>query len=98
MVWSMSAALRTPCQLRNRVHPARRTANSLSVFSEPSVTRIILTSALPLRNGHLVGQGLRRGRGLEAARKIEPVKATPFNQRTIAEFQAKKGRGVGMFG
>ena len=26
------------------------------------------------------------------------VKATPHNQRTIAEFQAKKGRGVGMFG
>jgi deazaflavin-dependent oxidoreductase (nitroreductase family) len=26
------------------------------------------------------------------------VKATPFNQKTIAEFQAKKGRGVGMFG
>jgi deazaflavin-dependent oxidoreductase (nitroreductase family) len=26
------------------------------------------------------------------------VKATPFNQKTIAEFQAKKGRGVGMWG
>ena len=26
------------------------------------------------------------------------MKATPFNQKTIAEFQAKKGRGVGMFG
>jgi deazaflavin-dependent oxidoreductase (nitroreductase family) len=26
------------------------------------------------------------------------VKATPFNQNTIAEFQAKRGRGVGMFG
>jgi deazaflavin-dependent oxidoreductase (nitroreductase family) len=26
------------------------------------------------------------------------VKASPFNQKTIAEFQAKKGRGVGMFG
>ena len=26
------------------------------------------------------------------------VKATPFNQKTIAEFHAKKGRGVGMFG
>jgi deazaflavin-dependent oxidoreductase (nitroreductase family) len=26
------------------------------------------------------------------------VRATPFNQKTIAEFHAKKGRGVGMFG
>lgn len=26
------------------------------------------------------------------------MKATPFNQNTIAEFQAKRGRGVGMFG
>lgn len=26
------------------------------------------------------------------------MKATPFNQKTIAEFNAKKGRGVGMFG
>jgi deazaflavin-dependent oxidoreductase (nitroreductase family) len=26
------------------------------------------------------------------------VKATPFNQKTIAEFHAKKGRGVGMWG
>jgi deazaflavin-dependent oxidoreductase (nitroreductase family) len=26
------------------------------------------------------------------------VKATPFNQKTIAEFQAKQGRGVGMWG
>jgi deazaflavin-dependent oxidoreductase (nitroreductase family) len=26
------------------------------------------------------------------------VRATPFNQNTIAEFQAKRGRGVGMFG
>ncbi len=26
------------------------------------------------------------------------VKATPFNQKTIDEFHAKKGRGVGMFG
>lgn len=26
------------------------------------------------------------------------VRATPHNQRTIAEFHAKKGRGVGMFG
>jgi proline iminopeptidase len=26
------------------------------------------------------------------------VKATPFNQRTIAEFHTKKGRGVGMWG
>ena len=26
------------------------------------------------------------------------MKATPFNQKTIAEFRAKKGRGVGMFG
>jgi deazaflavin-dependent oxidoreductase (nitroreductase family) len=26
------------------------------------------------------------------------VKATPFNQRTIDEFHAKKGRGVGMWG
>ena len=26
------------------------------------------------------------------------MKATPFNQKTIAEFQAKKGRGVGMWG
>jgi len=26
------------------------------------------------------------------------VKATPYNQKTIAEFQAKKGRGVGMWG
>jgi deazaflavin-dependent oxidoreductase (nitroreductase family) len=29
---------------------------------------------------------------------MRPVKATPFNQRTIAEFQAKQGRGIGMFG
>jgi deazaflavin-dependent oxidoreductase (nitroreductase family) len=26
------------------------------------------------------------------------VKATPFNQKTISEFHAKKGRGVGMWG
>jgi deazaflavin-dependent oxidoreductase (nitroreductase family) len=26
------------------------------------------------------------------------VKATPFNQKTIAEFHAKQGRGVGMWG
>jgi deazaflavin-dependent oxidoreductase (nitroreductase family) len=26
------------------------------------------------------------------------VKATPFNQKTIAEFHEKKGRGVGMWG
>jgi deazaflavin-dependent oxidoreductase (nitroreductase family) len=26
------------------------------------------------------------------------VRATPFNQKTIAEFHAKKGRGVGMWG
>jgi deazaflavin-dependent oxidoreductase (nitroreductase family) len=26
------------------------------------------------------------------------VTASPFNQKTIAEFQAKKGRGVGMWG
>src|SRR5438309_3556268 len=26
------------------------------------------------------------------------VKATPFNQKTIAEFHAKKGRGVGAWG
>ena len=26
------------------------------------------------------------------------MRATPFNQRTIAEFHAKHGRGVGMFG
>ena len=26
------------------------------------------------------------------------MRATPFNQKTIAEFHAKKGRGVGMFG
>jgi deazaflavin-dependent oxidoreductase (nitroreductase family) len=26
------------------------------------------------------------------------VKATPFNQKTIAEFQAKQGRGVGRWG
>ncbi len=26
------------------------------------------------------------------------AKATPFNQKTIDEFHAKKGRGVGMFG
>jgi deazaflavin-dependent oxidoreductase (nitroreductase family) len=26
------------------------------------------------------------------------VKASPFNQRTIEEFHAKKGRGVGMWG
>jgi deazaflavin-dependent oxidoreductase (nitroreductase family) len=26
------------------------------------------------------------------------VKATPFNQKTIAEFHVKKGRGVGMWG
>ena len=26
------------------------------------------------------------------------MKATPFNQRTIDEFHAKKGRGVGMWG
>ncbi len=26
------------------------------------------------------------------------VKATPFNQKTIAEFHDKKGRGVGMWG
>jgi deazaflavin-dependent oxidoreductase (nitroreductase family) len=26
------------------------------------------------------------------------VRATPFNQKTIAEFQAKNGRGVGMWG
>jgi deazaflavin-dependent oxidoreductase (nitroreductase family) len=26
------------------------------------------------------------------------VKATPFNQKTIAEFRAKKGRAVGMWG
>jgi deazaflavin-dependent oxidoreductase (nitroreductase family) len=26
------------------------------------------------------------------------VKATPFNEKTIAEFHAKQGRGVGMFG
>ena len=25
------------------------------------------------------------------------MKATPYNQKTIAEFQAKKGRGVGMW-
>ena len=28
----------------------------------------------------------------------EAMKATPFNQKTIAEFHAKKGRGVGMWG
>lgn len=26
------------------------------------------------------------------------MKASPFNQKTIAEFQAKQGRGVGMWG
>ncbi len=26
------------------------------------------------------------------------MRATPFNQKTIAEFHAKQGRGVGMFG
>src|SRR2546423_4928945 len=26
------------------------------------------------------------------------MRATPFNQKTIAEFHAKKGRGVGMWG
>lgn len=26
------------------------------------------------------------------------MRASPFNQRTIAEFQAKQGRGVGMWG
>lgn len=26
------------------------------------------------------------------------VKASPFNQKTIAEFHEKKGRGIGMFG
>ena len=26
------------------------------------------------------------------------MKATPYNQKTIADFQAKKGRGVGMWG
>ena len=26
------------------------------------------------------------------------MRATPFNQKTIAEFQAKNGRGVGMWG
>ena len=26
------------------------------------------------------------------------MKATPYNQKTIAEFQAKQGRGVGMWG
>jgi deazaflavin-dependent oxidoreductase (nitroreductase family) len=26
------------------------------------------------------------------------VKATPFNEKTIAEFNAKRGRGVGMWG
>lgn len=26
------------------------------------------------------------------------MKATPFNQKTIAEFHAKRGRGVGMWG
>ena len=26
------------------------------------------------------------------------MKATPYNQKTIAEFHAKKGRGVGMWG
>lgn len=26
------------------------------------------------------------------------MKATPFNQKTIAEFEAKQGRGVGMWG
>lgn len=30
--------------------------------------------------------------------RMVSVKATPFNQKTIAEFHAKKGRGVGMFG
>src|SRR2546430_16275171 len=29
---------------------------------------------------------------------MRTVKATPFNQKTIAEFHAKKGRGVGMWG
>jgi deazaflavin-dependent oxidoreductase (nitroreductase family) len=29
---------------------------------------------------------------------IRAMKATPFNQKTIAEFHAKKGRGVGMWG
>jgi deazaflavin-dependent oxidoreductase (nitroreductase family) len=27
-----------------------------------------------------------------------PMRATPFNQKTIAEFHAKQGRGVGMWG
>jgi len=29
---------------------------------------------------------------------LASVKATPFNQKTIAEFHDKKGRGVGMWG
>jgi deazaflavin-dependent oxidoreductase (nitroreductase family) len=29
---------------------------------------------------------------------LQPVKATPFNQKTIAEFHDKQGRGVGMWG
>src|SRR2546429_5041550 len=45
----------------------------------------------PIRTGRLRPRlGCRVGR--------VPVKATPYNQKTIAEFQAKQGRGVGMWG
>lgn len=30
--------------------------------------------------------------------RLQPVKATPFNQKTIAEFHSKQGRGVSMWG
>jgi deazaflavin-dependent oxidoreductase (nitroreductase family) len=39
----------------------------------------------------------RRNRAPDA-RVPASVRATPFNEKTIAEFQAKQGRGVGMFG
>src|SRR2546427_9605661 len=45
----------------------------------------------PIRTGRLRPRlGCRVGR--------VPVKASPFNQKTIAEFHAKHGRGVGMWG
>src|SRR6202165_4729752 len=33
-----------------------------------------------------------------SSRRFQSVKATPYNQKTIAEFHAKQGRGVGMWG
>src|ERR1700682_1512985 len=35
---------------------------------------------------------------LEHGGTFQPVKASPFNQKTIVEFHAKQGRGVGMWG